>query len=605
MHVIGTAGHVDHGKSSLVERLTGIDPDRFEEEKRRGLTIDLGFAWLTLPSGNEVGLVDVPGHERFIKNMLAGAGGISICLFVVAANEGWKPQSAEHLSILHILGITSGVVALTKSDTVDRETLDLVSLEVRDELSGSSLSAAPIVPCSALSGEGIAKLIRELDGVVTSTPPVSDVGRPRLWVDRVFTISGAGTVVTGTLAGGSFESGDDVEVSPEGRQARVRKLQTHKKEVRRAAPGSRVAMNLAGLERQGTERGDAIVKTGQWRPSMIVDARIEVLPATLTKTQHVLTEKGAHLLYVGSAETPVRVRLIDRQELRQGQFAYARLFLRDRLPLARGDRFVLRDAGRILTFGGGSILDPLPPGRPDAGLLELLDGAGPQEALVALVGAAGSLPIEDALIRSGAAGPGVAGITRLDSILVSDEGFEHASETVRRALRDYHGMRPLQTGMAKEALRARTGLDPSAFAVLLTALPDVVEDGSIVRLQGHSSTFLPEQKKARDEVIAKLDAEGAFPPMRDELPADGELLRAMEQAGDVIRVGDFYLSKTQAGTVRAKVRSAIQTAGPLTVAQIRDLLGTSRKYAVPLCEWLDATGATRRQGDLRYLGPRS
>ncbi|MDP9234375.1 MAG: selenocysteine-specific translation elongation factor, partial [Actinomycetota bacterium] len=370
MHVIGTAGHVDHGKSALVERLTGIDPDRFEEEKRRGLTIDLGFAWLTLPSGNEIGLIDVPGHERFIKNMLAGAGGISICLFVVAANEGWKPQSAEHLSILQILGITSGVVALTKSDTVDEEALELVTLEVQEQLAASALADAPVVACSAVTGQGVGELVAELDRVVSSAPPVPDNDRPRLWVDRVFTIAGAGTVVTGTLSGGSIAAGDEAEVVPEGRNARVRTIQSHKREVSRAAPGTRVALNLAGLERQGAVRGDAIVRPGQWRSTRLVDARVEVLPENLSGADHALTEKGAHLLYVGSAETPVRLRLLDSEKIRPGEFGFARLFLRDPLPVTRGDRFVLRDAGRVLTFGGGEILDPQPTRRANLALLE-------------------------------------------------------------------------------------------------------------------------------------------------------------------------------------------------------------------------------------------
>jgi selenocysteine-specific elongation factor len=604
MHVIGTAGHVDHGKSSLVERLTGIDPDRFEEEKRRGLTIDLGFAWLTLPSGKEIGLVDVPGHERFIKNMLAGAGGISICLFVVAANEGWKPQSAEHLSILHVLGITSGVVALTKSDTVDQEALELVTLEVQEELSGSVLANAPIVACSSVSGQGIDRLVQELDRVVTSTSPLPDSGRPRLWVDRVFTISGAGTVVTGTLTGGSVDNGQEVEVSPAGRRGRVRRIQTHKREVPRAAPGTRVALNLAGLDRQGAERGNAIVAPGQWRPSRVVDAKLEVLPAQLTGAEHVLTEKGAHLLYVGSAETPVRVRLLDRDEIPPGGSGFARLFLRDRLPLARSDRFVLRDAGRVLTFGGGEIMDPRPTRRPDHRLLERLAGATSEEALAAFVQSDGAVPVEEAMVRSGATRSGAQGVTQLGSIFVSDARLRELVQTVERTLESYHQDRPLERGIAKEVLRARTPLDAQAFQALLERLPEVMEDGAVVHMGGHSATLLPEQQSARNLIIERIEAGGMSPPLTEELGADPALLRAMTEAGDLIRIGDFYLTAAQAAKVRSEVRADIELSGPLSVAQIRDLLRTSRKYAVPLCEWLDSTGATRRQGDLRYLGPR-
>lgn len=358
MHVIGTAGHVDHGKSALVERLTGIDPDRFAEEKRRGLTIDLGFAWLTLPSGEEIGLIDVPGHERFIKNMLAGAGGISLCLFVVAANEGWMPQSAEHLAIVDVLGISSGVVALTKADTLDDGDLDLVRVEIEERLAHSSLAGAPIVACSAITGSGIDELVAEIDRVVAAATLPPDEGRPRLWVDRVFTMAGAGTVVTGTLAGGSLSVGDEVEIAPDRRRARIRTIQTHKRDVPAIPPGDRVALNLAGLERQGAARGNAVVRPGQWRPTQRVDALIRVLPRDVSGAEHEVSERGAHLLYVGSAETPIRLKLLETDRVRAGESALAQIFLRDQLPLKRGDRFVLRDAGRVLTFGGGEVLDP-------------------------------------------------------------------------------------------------------------------------------------------------------------------------------------------------------------------------------------------------------
>jgi selenocysteine-specific elongation factor len=603
MHVIGTAGHVDHGKSALIERLTGIDPDRFEEEKRRGLTIDLGFAWLTLPSGNEIGLIDVPGHERFIKNMLAGAGGISICLFVVAANEGWKPQSAEHLSILHVLGITSGVVALTKSDTVDRETLDFITLEIQERLATSTLANAPIVACSATTGEGIDVLIAELDRVVSSAPPVPDLGRPRLWVDRVFTIAGAGTVVTGTLTGGTLSVGDEVEITPEGRSARVRTIQSHKKEVPRVSPGTRVALNLAGLERQGAKRGDAIVRPGQWRPTHVLDAALEVLPARMTGSEHVLTEKGAHLLYAGSAETPVRVRLIDDDALRPGESGFARLFLRDDLPLARGDRFVLRDAGRVLTLGGGQILDPRPSRRPDADLLRRLLGATPEEALGAFVEAEGLAGMSDAIARSGAREVGGAGVVQLDSVLVSQDYLANLLEIVRAAVGDHHSQHPLERGMPKEALRAVTHLAAPAFEALLLRDPGLVAEGATVRSAQHTGLLSPQQQRERDELVARIQAGGMSPPMTSDLQADPALIRALVEAGDIVRVGDFYLTAASAGKIRSEVRAAIERSGPLTVAQIRDTLGTTRKYAVPLCEWLDSTGATRRQGDIRHLGP--
>lgn len=608
MHVIGTAGHVDHGKSTLVQHLTGIDPDRFAEEKRRGLTIDLGFAWLPLPSGNEIGIIDVPGHERFIKNMLAGAGGMSVCLFVVAANEGWMPQSTEHLAILDVLGISSGVVALTKADTVDEETLELARAEAGEYVERTSLSGSPIVAVSAVTGDGMDALVAALDEATTNAPPPADRGRPRLWVDRVFTIAGAGTVVTGTLAGGGLELGHDIEISPEGRRARVRSIQSHKKAVDAIGPGHRVALNLAGLERQGAERGDAVVRASQWRPTHLVDAKVRVLPEWAVGPDHKLSEKGSHLLYAGSAETPVRIKLFGAASIAPGETGFAQLFLRDPLPLARGDRFVLRDAGRRLSFGGGIVLDPLARNarRTDKAhvtLLQLLAGASDEDALVALVNAEGALAMRDARLRSGLEAPG-DGVRRLGDQLVSEDRFERLSSELHTAIAAHHASNPLEKGMPRESARAATGLEGGAFDALVEAIPEMISEAAVVRLESHLVSMSSEQQLARDEVIAAIESGGFTPPLNKDLGTDPALLRALVDSGELVRIGDFHLTAAQSAEARSKVRAQIESDGPMTVAQIRDLLGTSRKYAVPLCEWLDQTGATLRQGDIRILGPR-
>lgn len=609
MNVIGTAGHVDHGKSALVERLTGIDPDRFAEEKRRGLTIDLGFAWLQLPSGNEVGLIDVPGHERFIKNMLAGAGGISVALFVVAANEGWKPQSAEHLSIIDLLGISSGVVALTKSDTVDEEALALVRDEVTEKISSSSLRGASIVACSATKGDGISELVAAIDDAVTGAPPLPDRARPRLWVDRVFTISGAGTVVTGTLEGGSLRAGAEVEISPEGRRARIRGIQSHKKSIDEIGPGNRVALNLVGLEREGAERGDAVVHVKQWRPARRLDVRLRVLPAAVSGHEHELTDKGAHLLYIGSAETPVRVRILGRDKLSTGETGFAQLVLRDPLPVARGDRFVLRDAGRVVTFGGGEVLDPLPAPAKRAddaarvALLEQLSDPDTVSAALALVEAEGAIRAEDLRLRVGAEMSALEGARWLGDVMSSQHFYEELSGRLHGALERHHAERPLEAGVRRETLRAHMDLEPAVFDALLASDEGVVAEGAIVRLKTHAVALDPEQQRARDEVIAAIESGAFTPPLDKELGADPALLRSLVEGGELVRIDGFFLTPVRASEARARVRDAIETSGPKTVAEIRDLLGTSRKYAVPLCEWLDRTGATRRQGDVRVLGP--
>jgi selenocysteine-specific elongation factor len=607
MHVIGTAGHVDHGKSTLVQRLTGIDPDRFEEEKRRGLTIDLGFAWLPLPSGNEIGIIDVPGHERFIKNMLAGAGGISVVLFVVAANEGWMPQSTEHLAILDVLGITSGVVALTKADTVDAETLEVARLETEEHLERTGLAGSPVVPVSATTGEGVDELVMRLDEAVGRAPEPMDRGRPRLWIDRVFSIAGAGTVVTGTLAGGRLEIDREIEISPQGRRARIRSIQSHKKQLRSVGPANRVALNLVGLDRGGAERGNAVVGPSQWRSTRTIDAEVRVLPEWAMGPDHVLTEKGSHLLYAGSAETPVRIKLLDVASIPTGGLGFAQLYLRDPLPLARGDRFVLRDAGRMLTFGGGTILDPLSARvqRSDQKRLALLKrfaDASEAEALQALTEAEGQLDADEAALRTGHSGM-VPGVVRLGGLLVSSRRLEELQSAVHEVLLEHHSANPLESGMTRAVVRAGTGLDSSAFDALVDTIEDVQSDGALLRLASHAVSMSPEQQRERDQVLTAIQAGGFTPPLSKELDADPALLRALVDSDELVRISDFHLTSSQAKEARARVRKAIEESGPLTVAQIRDLLGTSRKYAVPLCEWLDQTGATLRQGDARILGP--
>ena len=604
MAVIGTAGHVDHGKSALVERLTGIDPDRFEEEKRRGLTIDLGFAWLTLPSGREVGIVDVPGHERFIRNMLAGAGGLSACLFVVAANEGWKPQSAEHLAIVDTLGIEHGVVALTKSDLVNEERLGSVRADIEGRLAVTSMRNVRIVACSSVTGDGLDELKEALDRALETAGPATNDDRPRLWVDRVFTIKGAGTVVTGTLAGGGLQEGDEVELSPDGVKARIRSIQSHKRRVSQIEPANRVALNLAGLERAQVERGDAIVRPKGWRPTRRVDALVKVLPAWATGgTDHSLTARGSHLLYVGSAEVPVRVRLLDRRKVGGGETGLARLTLRDPLPLARGDRFVLRDAGRVLTFGGGEILDPLP-GDADVDLLTALIDASVDEALQAIVDAEGAVDRDEALLRSGLLEV-PSDVIELATTLVSRTHLEDLQDRLRRTVDAYHAAHPIEAGMPKESARAELHLDDSHFETLIRETADVIDEGRFVRRESHRVELSAEQSRQRDELMAQLAASGFTPPLESELNVDAALLRSLVEAGDLVKVANFYLSRDLALTAQRKARDLIEQKGPATVAQLRDLLGTTRKYAVPLCEWLDASAITVRRGDVRVLGPRA
>ncbi|MDP9301256.1 MAG: selenocysteine-specific translation elongation factor, partial [Actinomycetota bacterium] len=343
LRVIATAGHVDHGKSSLIIRMTGMDPDRWAEEKRRGLTIDLGYAWCTLPSGREIGFVDVPGHERFVGNMLAGVGPVRLVLFVVAADEGWKPQSEEHLQILDVLGVAGGVIALTKRDLVDEETLAIATEEVLERVAGTVLAQAPVIPVSAETGAGIDTLVAALDTLLASAP-TPEPARTRLFVDRVFTIKGAGTVATGTLTGGCLSASQTVEVYPAGRRTRVRGLQTYKHDEAKGCPVTRVAANLTGAERDDLARGDVLAEPGSWRPTTVFDVAIRPV-----RDLERIPGRGAFKVYAGAAEVDAKIRLLDER--------FARVRTAQPLVLDVFDRFVVRESGRQRTVGGGTVLD--------------------------------------------------------------------------------------------------------------------------------------------------------------------------------------------------------------------------------------------------------
>ncbi|MBT5905608.1 MAG: selenocysteine-specific translation elongation factor, partial [Acidimicrobiaceae bacterium] len=353
MHVVATAGHVDHGKSTLVEALTGTDPDRFAEEKARGLTIDLGFAATTLPSGAALSLVDVPGHVRFLKNMLAGVGAVDACLFVVAATEGWKPQSEEHLRILQLLGIGHGVIALTKVGTADEDLVDLARLEIIEQVEGTFLDGAAVVATDAPTGLGLDDLRAALDTLVAATPTAVDHGRPRLWVDRAFSAKGAGTVVTGTLSGGPLRVDDELAIHPAGTAVRVRSLENHHASHLELPPGSRCAVNLVGAAHDEVVRGDVLVRSDQWHHTAVFDASLQVLE----RLDHPVSRRGAHVLYLGSGEHPVRMRILGPDALEPGSEGSVRIHLPRPLPLLPGDRFILRESGRSETVGGGEVLD--------------------------------------------------------------------------------------------------------------------------------------------------------------------------------------------------------------------------------------------------------
>jgi len=603
--VVATAGHVDHGKSTLIARLTGIDPDRWEEEKRRGLTIDLGYAWCTLPGGREIGFVDVPGHERFIANMLAGVGPVRLVLFVIAADEGWKPQSEEHLQILDVLGVSGAVVALTKTDLVDADQLERTRADVRGRLAGTSLAGAPIMPVSATTGAGTDALLVALADMV-SAAPVPTPGRARLFIDRIFAIKGAGTVVTGTLEGAILEVGQDVQLLPSGRRARIRSLQTHKRSETRAVPVNRVAANLVGAERDELERGHVLTAPDEWRPGSVIEAELRPVRGL----GHAITSRGAYKLYAGAAEVDARLRIYGARRIEPaGKPAFVRLRLSHALALAPGDRFVLRESGRRETVGGGVVLDTAPPARAGADAPERLAAraegmaAGDPERMVALlVAERGAVAATSVMEQLGVAPPPAPW-------LFSDTLRQELERRVGEALAIYHRANPLQPGagletVRREVLRAarRAGVrGDAAFADAaigeLVAAGVVVRDGGALRLPEHRAAAI--RSADTERLLEAVDS--ATPPTLKELGASGfgrDLIDAATREGLIARISpDLVISTELVARATALVEAAPQG---ITVSSLREALGTSRRYAIPLMEWLDRQGITRREGDLRF-----
>jgi selenocysteine-specific elongation factor len=631
MRVVATAGHVDHGKSSLVLALTGTDPDRWPEEKTRGLTIDLGFAFTTLPSGQELGFVDVPGHVRFLKNMLAGVGAVEAAILVVAATEGWMPQSEEHLRILDLLGISHGLAVITKADLVDEDLLELARLEVEERLAqADSFTPAGVLAVDSRSGRGLDELRVALDAMLASAPLATDRGRPRLWVDRVFAAKGAGTVVTGTMAGGTLPLDAEVLLLPGRKRARVRHIESHHEELAEAGPGRRVALNLAGIDHTELTRGSALVLPDQWAVTSVVDAALTALP-------DIELRQGMYKAYIGSGEHDVRLRLIrapgaarskggaasgslrsrdSAGEADEGAGAhegsasvaqFGRLRLDVPLPLQPGDRIVLRDSGSQMTVGGAEVLDvspvgrarlaaerlPLPTGRrllagrPWLRPVEIgpLAGVGPDEAK----------HLAEELVRTGAALP--AG-----EHLVATETLEEIRQRAIELVADYHRRQPLEPGFDLPALAAVLGLDaPRARAALEGTEGMVLEQGR-ARLASHRGRVAGEPEAQR--LLAALDAVPFSPPAPAEVGGSPDIVRGLLREGLLVDLDGTIFTASAVEKARQVVREGFERHGSLTVSQARDLLGSSRKYVLAILAHFDAEGVTRRRGDERFPGPR-
>ncbi len=620
MYVIGTAGHVDHGKSTLVKALTDIDPDRLPEEKEREMTVDLGFAWMTLPSGREVSVVDVPGHERFIKNMLAGVGAIDLAMLIVAADESVMPQTREHLAILDILQITRGLVVVTKADLVDEELVELVKAEVEDTLRGTSFEGCPMIGVSAYTGEGLEELKSAIDSVLDETEARRDLGRPRLPIDRCFTISGFGTVVTGTLIDGSLAVGQEVVLAGSGQRARVRGLQSHKTKVDSTGPGVRLAVNLSGLSRDEVERGEVLTSPGWLDPTYRIDAHLRMVKGAL----HPLKHNEGVTFHLFTSESSARVRLLDADRLSAGEEGWVQILLAEPLPAVKGDFFVLRSAED--TLGGGQVVDPKPRRRYrrfDVDVVErlmTLDQGTGEDVIVSVAEQAGPCDLttlsrranllldevlervrrlvdDGQLVMLGSMG------TDADAVVYSSQGWQVLKSKTFTILRTHHNQYPLRRGAPAPELRSRLGLSQPVYQRVLSMLEDqefLVEERQSVRLPEHEVTLTLEMERQTGLYLGALDSNPYSPP--GDQPLDPELLGVLIDQGLVVRVTDSVVFAAAAyQEMTRRIVEHLKSEGSITVGQARTMFDTSRKYVLPLLEYMDQQQITRRSGDERVL----
>ncbi|MGH8952796.1 MAG: selenocysteine-specific translation elongation factor [Acidimicrobiia bacterium] len=583
MPLIGTAGHVDHGKSALVAALTGRDPDRWAEEKRRGLTIDLGFAWTTLDPGIEVSFVDVPGHERYLKNMLAGIEAIDVALFVVAADEGWMPQSEEHLAVLDLLAIHTGVVALTKIDLVDGEMADLVGADIADRLAGTSLHTALIVPVSSTTGEGIDQLRATLASLVAGIDHPGE--RPRLWVDRAFSVTGAGTVVTGSLTEGPIDVGDTLELFPGGKKARVRGMQSHETDLERAGPGRRLALNLSGVDRADLPRGTMLGRPGQWLATRRFSAHLK-----LARYVDEMSTRGAFHIHVGSGAHQAAIKRLEGGR--------ALIETPTPLPLRSGDRFIIRETGRRQVVAGGVVVDPAPgsAARAMASAKGIHPEAGSNAVAAALLEERGMDSLMRLAAQTGGGRPADAFV--VGDIAVTRTKFDELMASAVDEVARHHTEHPLRPGMSLATLATTLDIPAELAESLIERNDRLLRVGPDVASAGHRLELGTEGRERWEAAEAILE-ESLLVPTVGELGLDQELVHLLVRTGELVRVSDdLVFLPEQIAQITLMLG---ELAAPFTVADFRDHTGLTRKYAVPLLEWADREGLTIRQGDHRRL----
>ena len=619
--ILGTAGHIDHGKSALVKALTGTDPDRLKEEKERGITIDLGFAELPYPDGLDVGIVDMPGHERLIKNMLAGAGGIDIVLMVIAADEGIMPQSREHLDICNLLKVKRGMIVITKSDLVEEEWIPLVEEEARKFVEGTFLEDAAIISVSAKTGDNIDLLKEKIGELASNVELKSESGIFRLPVDRIFTLKGFGTVVTGTAISGSIAVEANVEILPKGIKTKVRGLQSHGKEIKKARAGQRVAINLQGVSKEEIERGDVIAIPDKLRTAYSIDAAIEILKNAPIKN---LKNRSLVHFHTGTTELIGRIIIYDNEELKPGGKAFCQLRFKEPVTVMTGDRYIIRRFSPLMTIGGGEILDVSPKRRKREERmqdLEVLEQGSLKEKLmvkivqgrangVALANISGWTRAESPDLQREIASLVKAGeLLQTEGRVISQKAFDEFSEKTLSTINTFHKENPLKPGIPKEILRAvHMGLDQKIFEALLRLIKEVVIEKDILKLNSFSISLSADKKTLKEDILKILEKAGFQPPSRDELaksvsikPHEAtELLKIMAAEKTLVRINDsLYISMNNHKKMMDHLSDFFSGSPEMAVAEFRDMLGTSRKFAIPFLEYLDSNKITLRVGEVR------
>lgn len=627
--ILGTAGHIDHGKSTLVKALTGTDPDRLKEEKERGITLDLGFASLDLPGGNRLGIVDVPGHEGLIKNMLAGVGGIDIVMLVIAADEGIMPQTREHLAICDLLHVKKGLIALTKMDMVEKDWLGLVQDEVRDYVKGTFLEKSPIVPVSSKTGENLPVLVQELAKLAAEVTPKSSNGILRLPIDRVFTMKGFGTVITGTLLSGTISAEQEVDILPKGIKTKVRGLQSHNQAVKRSVAGQRTAVNLQGVEKDQLSRGDMIVSSSFFTPTKTLDAKLDLLK----QAPRGLKTGSRVRFYIATQEAIGRITVLGAKELAPGDEAYVQFRFETSVIVQNGDRYILRFYSPMETLGGGMVLNPHPRRHRQATMRESIKNLGvlekgtTEEKLALFIVGKGLAGMEEndiigtiALDKQEIAAA-LAALTQKKVVLRVDTVYVHLSHLAtleKKAIdliRQYHQDNPLKPGLDKEELKGMLRMRLST-KVLNMAIDGLVKkrqieaEGPKLRLPGFRPTGGKEQDEVKDKIVEAIKKGGTQPPVREEFPAlfgisekdAKDLLKLLADEGRTVRINDsLHLDKDVIEKVKSALKKHLEQKKEITMAEFRDLAKTSRKFAVPLMEYFDSQKLTQRVGDKRVL----